>query len=414
MVLSRKIKLMVVGDKEEKNRVYSYIRDGAYNQNRAANQYISDLFIETIKQVSVDDRKELHRLYSRISTSKKGSAYDDSIEFAKGLPSASSMRIKIEQDFSNACKKGLLYGKISLPSYRLDSPLLVHSDYVSVRGKNKKNTGLYHNYSSHNEFLEHLYEKDLEVFIKFANDITFKLIFGNVHKSEYLRTEIKYIFEEYYSIGCSSIQILGKDIILNLALKIPDKKVELDEETVVGVHLGFDSPVMCACNKSKNFTKFGSPEDFIRIRTQLQEQRRRIQKNIAIGNKGGHGRKKKMQSMERLKNRERNFARTYNHQLSSKIIHYALDNNAKYINLEDFSKFRDADTFIDKNGKYTKKFMLRNWSYYELQQFIEYKAKRYGIEVRHVNMENIAELIVSEEDLDKQITQIVLSANDFV
>jgi transposase len=28
---------------------------------------------------------------------------------------------------------------------------------------------------------------------------------------------------------------------------------------------------------------------------------------------------------------------------------------------------------------------LRNWSYYQLQQFIEYKAKKYGIEVRKVN-----------------------------
>lgn len=45
----------------------------------------------------------------------------------------------------------------------------------------------------------------------------------------------------------------------------------------------------------------------------------------------------------------------------------------KYINIEDLSGFNGSD------------FILRNWSYYELQQFITYKAAQYGIEVRKIN-----------------------------
>ena len=37
MILTRKIQLIPVGDKEEINRVYSYLRDGIFNQNRAMN-----------------------------------------------------------------------------------------------------------------------------------------------------------------------------------------------------------------------------------------------------------------------------------------------------------------------------------------------------------------------------------------
>ncbi len=405
---------MVVGDKEERDRVYSYIREGAYNQNMAANQYISDLYIEAIKQISEEDRKELHRLYGRISTSKKGSAYDSSIEFAKGLPSASSMTRKVLQDFNNACKKGLLFGKISLPSYKLDSPLLIPNVFVGLKSKSRCKCGLYHNYTTHDEFLEHLYKKDLEVFIKFANGITFKIIFGNVYRSEYLRTEIKYIFEEYYDVCGSSIQIDGKDIILNLSLNIPDEKKELDENIVVGVHLGFSTPVVCGCNKNKYITKIGTPEDLIRVRVQLQEQRKRIQRNLRLGSKGGHGRKDKLQALENLKNRERNFAKTYNHQISSKIIKYALENKAKYINLEDFSKIKNMVIPINEENKYTKEFILRNWSYYELQQFIEYKAKRYGIQVRYVNVENITEFIDLSEDWDTQIVQMILNTSEFL
>lgn len=158
---------------------------------------MSALYISTIEDISKEDRKELNRLYGRISTSKKGSAYSKDIEFPKGLPTASSLVQAVKQDFSKACKDGLLYGKISLPTYRKDNPLLVHVDYVRLRSTNPHNdTGIYHNYESHTEFLEKLYSKDLEILIKFANNITFKMVLGNPHKSSALRSELQQIFED--------------------------------------------------------------------------------------------------------------------------------------------------------------------------------------------------------------------------
>ena len=177
MILTRKIQLFPVGDKEEIDRVYKYLRDGIFNQNKAMNQYISALYMAAIQDISKEDRSELNKLYGRISTSKKGSAYDTSIELPKGLPTASSLSMKVKQDFSKACKGGLLYGKVSLPTYKKDNPLLVHVDYVRLRATNPHSDfGIYHNYESHTDFLEHLHQNDLEVFIKFANKITFKMI----------------------------------------------------------------------------------------------------------------------------------------------------------------------------------------------------------------------------------------------
>lgn len=375
MILTRKIQLFPVGDKEEVNRVYKTLRDGIYNQNKAMNQYMSALYISAIQEISKEDRKELNKLYTRISASKKGSAYDTSIEFIKGLPTTASLGQKVKQDFDKSCKDGLLYGKVSLPTYKKDNPLLIHVDYIRLKSINKISYGIYHNYESHMDFLDQLYSNELDVFIKFVDGITFKMILGNSHKSRYLRAELKEIFEERYKVCGSTIQLDGKKIILNMSMEVPKKETELDENIVVGVDLGIAIPAMCALNNNEYAKEsIGSKDDFLRIRTQLQAQRRRLQKALS-STSGGHGRTKKLKALDKLKNRERNFVKNYNHFVSKKVVDFAVKNKAKYINLEDLSGF---------GANKSKQYILRNWSYFELQQFITYKANAYGIEVRKI------------------------------
>ena len=49
--LTRKYKLIPVGDKEEVNRVYTYLRKGMENQNKAMNQYITALYVAQMLQL---------------------------------------------------------------------------------------------------------------------------------------------------------------------------------------------------------------------------------------------------------------------------------------------------------------------------------------------------------------------------
>ena len=237
--------------------------------------------------------------------------------------------------------------------------------------------GLYYNYESHQDFLDHLFKSDLELFIRFANKITFKVIVGQPHKSVEIRSVFKNIFEDYYHIKGSSIEFSGTKIILNMSIEIPKQQKELDENIVVGVDLGIAIPAVCALNTNNYVRKsIGSKDDFLRVRTQIQNQRRRLQSNLKMTN-GGHGRKKKLQSMDRFSEYEKNWVKTYNHQVSKQIIDFALKNSAKYINLEDLSSFNQKQLRDD--------FLLANWSYYQLQQYIKYKAEKYGIVVRFIN-----------------------------
>lgn len=59
--------------------------------------------------------------------------------------------------------------------------------------------------------------------------------------------------------------------------------------------------------------------------------------------------------------------------VSKHVVDFAVKHNAKYINVEELE------------GYHTNDFILRNWSYYKLEQYITCKARIYGIEVRKVN-----------------------------
>lgn len=344
--ITRKITIFPEGNKEEIDRVYKYIRDGITAQNKAMNQYMSALYMAEIEKISKEDRKELNCLYQRISTSKKGSAYSLDIQFPKGLQTPSSLSQKVKKDFDKSCKDGLLYGKVSLPNYKLTSPLLVHVDYIRLRTTNPhRDCGIYHEYDSHNDLLYALNkEKEPKIRIKFANDIVFKVVFGNKRqRTQELRSVFKNIFEENYIIQGSSIQFnkTGKKIILNLSLSIPKKEIKLDENVVVGVDLGLVIPAYCALN-TNYFIKnpIGNKRDLLFERTKIQNQKRRLQSALSCTS-GGHGRKKKLQKLDYYSNHEKEFVRTYNHMVSKRIIDFAVKHNAAYINLEDLSGFSE-------------------------------------------------------------------------
>ena len=91
---------------------------------------------------------------------------------------------------------------------------------------------------------------------------------------------------------------------------------------------------------------------------------------------GGHGRGKKLRALNRFSEYEKHWVQNYNHYVSKQVVDFAIKNNAKYINLEDLEGYGDDE----KN-----KFILSNWSYYQVQQYITYKAEKYGIEVRKIN-----------------------------
>ena len=277
-----------------------------------------------------------------------------------------------------------MYGRISLPTYRYDNPLLILPDYVRLRSLSLKDYGIYHKYDSPMDLINGL-EKDTnpEVYIEFPDGITFKIVFGNPHKGREQRKVFENIFSETYKVCGSSIEIdRNRKIILNLCLEVPKQEHKLDENVIVGVDLGQAIPAMCGLNNNYQIReKIGDKESLLHVREEMRAKRQRLQENLKFS-KGGHGRKEKLKALGRLKDRERHFVQTYNHKVSKRVVEFALRHNVSQINIEDLSGFGK-----DKNGNVEelKKKILSEWSYYELQNYITYKAQLHGIVVKKVN-----------------------------
>lgn len=325
-----------------------------------------------------DIKREINRIKDYCAYPK--SIYDN---FANCIDTPSVVTQQTKSYFKEF-GKDILSGKASVRTIKDDNPLNIMP--FIFYNKCGDLIGLRYEYDSYIEFDDVLKNKrDVDIYFympykKGEDKLKFKLILGNPHRSGSLRSILKNIFEESYKIKGSKIGFVKNkktkkktDLMLYLSYEVPTREMILEENTVVGVDLGVKIPAVCALNNNKYASLYiGSADEFLRIRTKMQKQRSRLQQALRNTN-GGKGRKKKLKKLEDLKSREANFVETYCHMVSNRVVNFALKNRAKYINLECLK------------GYDTSKKILRNWSYYKLQQYITYKAERYGIVVRKIN-----------------------------
>lgn len=226
-----------------------------------------------------------------------------------------------------------------------------------------------------------------EIHLRWYNGIRFKLNFGKDKSNNRLivRRCLK-LDKDYageYKLGNSSIQMVKRDgstkFFLLLVVNIPQEHVELDNKIVVGVDLGVNVPAYVATNITEERKAIGDREHFLNTRTAFQRRYKSLQK--LKGTAGGKGRAKKLEPLERLRKAERNWVHTQNHLFSREVVNFAIDTHAATIHLEDLAGFGKDN---DGNADEKKEFVLRNWSYYELQNMITYKAAKYGIKVEKI------------------------------
>ena len=252
-------------------------------------------------------------------------------------------------------------------------------------------------------------EKDAPIYFDFGGNgkpslLQFRMNLGvNPKTKTELVSTIKKVYSGEYQTCGSTIQISKNKIILNLTMKIPRAKDlldNLDKDTVLGLSLGMNTAIIGALNNGKSYFTFGTEYELEYYRSYIQEKCRNLQKAIR-NTSGGHGRKKKLKNLETFRAKEHLYAKTFNHRASRAAVDFAIKNKVGIIKMPNLTELGNKK----KNGDEKINYLLRNWSYYMLQQMIEDKAARAGIIVEYVPFPD-AEEGVSDIELAKQIANM--------
>lgn len=352
MITVRKLKLTIIEENDEiKKEKYKFIRDSIYAQYQGLNLAMSKLsnaFFLSGRDLKSDLFKDTNK------NLKNSDPIFDEIEFGKGIDSKSMITQKVKNDFKASIKNGLAKGERTTINYKRTFPLM-------TRGRD----------------LKFSYNEDNEIIISWVNKIKFKVICGRQDKDYIeLMHSLNKIISKEYKVKQSSIMFDKRNrLILNLTFDIPENinTKDIVPGRTLGVDLGIKYPAYI-CLNDNTYTRehVGEVFELLKARTQFRNRRKRLQEQLKNTN-GGKGRNKKLKALNSLKEKEANFAKTYNHVISSRIIKFAKKNNCEFINIEN----------LTKNGFDSS--VLGNWSYYQLQEMINYKAERNGIIVRKVD-----------------------------
>ena len=405
----RKIKITVIDD--NRNEIYKFLRNENREQNKALNFCINHLFfshiaaekvklldnayIEKVKEIEELIKKDYEKIKKIENSDKKQDKQLKEVKTKLGKHKKSLEKIRKEKtkqareiyekavgrNISNSMRD-LITENFTLHSDTKDRlTMIAKDDFFNDLSDVLQGNKTIRNYKKDNPLYIRgrslsFYKNEKDYFIKFIKGSTFKCLLSTKRQNtKELESTLDKIINNEIKVCDSSIQLKDKETILNLTIEIANEsKHKKVDGRVVGVDLGLKIPAYVSINDKSYIRKgIGTIKDFLRVRTQIQKRRKILQRNLKMV-KGGNGRDKKIKALDRMKQKEKNFATTYNHMLSRAIVDFAIDNQANQINLE---LLRMSDT--------NKHRLLANWSYFQLQKMIEYKASLVDIDVKYVD-----------------------------
>lgn len=266
--------------------------------------------------------------------------------------------IKATERWKNDLKE-ILRGNKSIASFRKDMPLDLHNKSLTLR---KEDNSYYINLS----LISNTYKKEID---RKSGQFLALLKEGD----KYSKVILDRILSGEYKISASQLIHKNKKWFLNLCYGFQNIPQSLDKNNVMGIDMGIKYPIYFAIHNSKvrGSINGGEIEQF---RKQVEVRRNQLLRQGKHCGEGriGHGILTRIKPIDNIRNKISNFRDTINHRYSKYIIDEALKYNCGVIQMEDLTGVSKDDSF------------LKQWSYYDLQSKIEYKAKEVGIEVKKI------------------------------
>lgn len=266
-------------------------------------------------------------------------------------------------DFKNA-KSDFMKGTRSIINYKSNQPLDLHNKSIRLEYKNQT----------------------FYLYLKLLNRPAFKRV--GYKNSEFCfkvnlrdrstRTILERCVDGIYKISASKLNYQQKKRIwcLNLVYAFEPQNVsKLDPDKILGVDLGIHYPICASVNGDlKRFTIHGGEIEDFRRRVEARKLSLLKQGKNCGNGRIGHGINARNKPVVSIEDKIARFRDTANHKYSRALIEYAVKNGCGTIQMEKLTGItQDANRF------------LKNWSYFDLQTKIEYKAKEAGINIVYID-----------------------------
>ena len=259
------------------------------------------------------------------------------------------------------CKRYILSGEQSVPSYKKDQPIIIPSESIKPYFDGEKArldvSILSKKYKS---------EKRFDKFISFSIKI----------KDNSQRTIFNKIIECEYKIGACKIKYDKPKWFLMLTYSFEPEKKELNPDKVLGVDVGQAYAIYASSFGNRGVFKIegGEVEEYAK-RCEAKIRSMQNQATVCGNGRVGHGTKTRVAPIYKSKNKVENYRKTINDTYSRKLVDWAVNNQYGVLQMEDLSGIKE-DTGFPKR--------LRHWTYYDLQSKVEQKCSEAGIVFRKI------------------------------
>lgn len=356
ITLTRKIQLLIDVPSNEKNEMWEKLYRYQNRCFRAANFIVSHLYVqemikdffyltEEIQYKLADANKDQMGIFTRSKTNTTARTVFDRFKGEIPTDILGSLNNTIQSVFSKN-KADYWQGLKSLRNFKKDIPIPLPVKCISK--------------------MKYDPEKKAFCFNMFA--IPIKTFLGKDFSDK--RLIMERLLRDEIKLCTSQIQLKAGKIYWLAVFEFEKEQHLLQPEIIAEASLSLEHPIVAKIGNVR--INIGSKEEFLYRRLAIQASQKRIQDGIAFA-RSGNGAKRKQKALYKTENLESKYVSNRLHMYSRKLIDFCIQQQAGTLIL----KNQEDKIGIAKDNE----FVLRNWSYYELQTKIKYKAEKAGIEL---------------------------------
>ncbi|WP_336715237.1 hypothetical protein [Chryseobacterium mucoviscidosis] len=356
MTLTRKIQLLIDVQSDQKNEMWEKLYRYQNRCFRAANLIASHLYIqemikdffyltEEIQYKLADEKKDQMGMFNRSKTGTTARMVYDRFKGEIPTDILGSLNNTIQSTFFKN-KADYWQGTKSLRNYKRDIPIPLPVKCISKMR----------------------YDEETKAFCFNMFAIPVKTYLGKDYTDK--RVIMERLLKDEIKLCTSQIQLKDRKIFWLAVFEFEKEEHYLKPEIIAEASLSLEHPIVAKANNVR--INIGSKEEFLYRRLAIQASQKRIQDGIAYA-RSGNGAKRKQKAVYKSENMESKYVSHRLHLYSRKLIDFCIKQQAGTLVL----KNQEDKIGIAKE----QEFVLRNWSYYELQTKIKYKAEKAGIEL---------------------------------